>query len=144
MNQQASRYTSVIKASLASLLFSGIATATVSVSIIPDGDFSVTPGAAVIDQSVATLTLNADESYQVTLRDSNNGVLKNGGTPLPYTVKYNNGSEITLSTNATVVETGASVTNGNRSLTVFITAAASVGLPAGAYSSTITVEILAN
>jgi hypothetical protein len=144
MKRQASRHISALKGGLACLLFSGAATAAVSVYITPDGDFSVIPGVAVIDQSVATITLNADENYQVTLRDSNNGVLKNGNTPLPYTVKYNNGSEITLSTNTTMVETGANVTNGNRSLTLFIGAAASVGLPAGAYSTTITVEILAN
>jgi hypothetical protein len=144
MNKQASRYASVTICSLASLLFSGIVAATVSVYITPDGDFSVTPGVAVVDQSIATITLNADENYQVTLRDNSNGVLKNNNIPLPYTVKYDNGYEITLSTNTIAVETGASVTNGSRSLTVFIGAAATVGLPAGAYSTTITVEILAN
>lgn len=143
MNRQVSKHTSAITGGLVSLLFSGAVAAAVSVYIAPDGGFSVIPGVAVVDQSVATITLNADENYQVTLRDNNNGVLKNGSTPLPYTVKYDNGSEITLSTNTTAVETGAGITNGNRSLTVFIGAGATVGLPAGAYSTTITVEILA-
>ena len=90
------------------------------------------PGIAVVDQSVASIALTADENYQVTLGNDNNGMLKNGNTPLPYTIKYNNGSEITLSTSTTTVETGASVTDRNRSLTVFIGASASIGLPAGA------------
>jgi hypothetical protein len=101
------------------------------------------PGIAVVNQPVAIITLNADEGYQVTLRDDNSGVLKSGASRLPYTVKYNNGSEFTLSTNATTVETGTSVSNGRRSLSVFIGGRASVGLPAGAYSATIMVEMLA-
>jgi hypothetical protein len=144
MTRQSSRQTLTITAGLISLLFSGVAAAVVSLYITPDGGFSITPGVAVVAQPVATITLNADESYQVTLRDNDNGVLKNGNTSLPYTVKYNNGSEITLSNNTTVVETGTNVTNGNRSLTVFIGAATTIGLPAGAYSTTITAEILAN
>jgi hypothetical protein len=144
MTRHASRRASDIAGGLVGLLFSGSALASVDVYIIPDGGFSVIPGIAVVDQSVATITLNADEHYRVTLRDDNNGLLKNGNTPLPYAVKYNNGAEITLSTSTTTVETGTSVIDGNRSLTLFIGGAASVGLPAGVYSATITVEILAN
>ena len=139
MNGHAAR----IVGGLASLLFSCNA-APANLSITPDGAFSVTPGIAVVNQPVAIITLNADEDYQVTLRDDSSGALKNGATRLPYTVKYHNGSELTLSTNATTVETGTSVSNGQRSLSVFIGARASVGLPAGDYHATITVEMLAN
>jgi hypothetical protein len=144
MIRHAPRHASIIAGTLAGLLFSAATLAIVDVYIIPDGNFSVIPGMAVIDQSIATITLNADEDYQVTLRDDNNGLLKNGNISLPYTVKYNNGAEITLHTSTTTVETGPRVTDGNRSLTLFIGGSASVGLPAGAYSTTITVEILAN
>jgi hypothetical protein len=143
MNGHALTHISRFAGGVACLLFSGVAAPMVDVYITPDGGFSVIPGIAVVDQSVATITLNADEPFQVTLRDDNNGMLKSGNTPLPYTIKYNNGSEITLSTSTTTVETGVSVANGNRSLTVFIGASASIGLPAGTYSTTITVEILA-
>jgi spore coat protein U-like protein len=129
-------------AGLLGVLTAPLALALVSVSISPTGGFSITPGIAVVNQSVATITLDADQNYAVTLRDDTNGVLANGADSLPYTVKYNGGGEITLSTSTTSVETGASVTAGNRTLTVFIGAAASIGLPAGAYSATITVEIL--
>jgi hypothetical protein len=138
-----SKHAAGIAGGFAGLLFS-CNVAAVSLSIIPNGAFSVTPGIAVVNQQLATVTLNADESYLVTLRDNNNGLLINGVNSLPYTVKYNNGSEITLSTNPATVETGTSVTNGNRSLTVFIGAGVSIGIPAGAYNATITVEILAN
>jgi hypothetical protein len=144
MNAHGSKRTSGIAGGLAGLLFCGAVSPAVSVYITPSGGFSITPGLAVVDQLVANIVVNADENYQVTLRDNNNGVLNNGGTPLPYTVKYNNGSELTLSTSTTTVETGTSVTDASRSLSVFIGAAASVGLPAGTYSTTITVEILAN
>ena len=144
MNGDESKRRSGIVAGLAGLLICQVASAAVSVYITPNGGFSIIPGVAVVDQSVATVVVNADENYQVTLRDNNNGVLSNGGTSLPYTVKYNNGSELTLSTSTTTVETGTSVTDGSRSLSLFIGAAASVGLPAGTYSATITVEILAN
>lgn len=119
------------------------ALAVVSVTITPIGGFGITPGVAVVNQPIATITLNADQNYNVTLADDNNGQLRNGLNVIAYTVKYNNGSEITLSTTPTSVETGASVTNGNRSLDCFIGAAASIGIPAGTYTATVTVEILA-
>ena len=124
--------------SLSSVLF-----AAVSVSISPAGGFNITPGIAVVDQSVGTITIDSTAGYDVTLKDDNSGNLKNGVNNLPYTVKYNAGSEITLSTTPVSVETGPSVTAGSRSLTVFIAAGISVGLPAGAYTASITVEILA-
>jgi hypothetical protein len=137
-----SKYWSIIGIGLL-LIASPIALAVVSVSISPAGGFNITPGVAVIDQSVGTITLDADQSYNVTLKDDTNGLLVNGANNMAYTVKYNGAANITLSTSPTNVESAASVTSGNRSLTVSVSAGASIGIPAGPYNATITVEILA-
>lgn len=125
------------------LVLAGPVPAAVSVVITPSGSFTITPGVAVINQTIASIRLNADVNYQLTLRDDNGGLLKNGVDSMSYTVKYNNGTELTLSTTPYSVETGATVTNGDRALTVFVPANVSVGVPAGNYTATITVEILA-
>ena len=125
------------------IVFASAALAVVGVTITPIGEFTITPGVAVVNQPIATITLNADQNYSVSLMDDNNGQLKNGSSAIAYTVKYNNGSEITLSTTPTTVETGANVTNGSRALNCFIGGSASIGVPAGVYTATVTVEILA-
>jgi hypothetical protein len=122
---------------------SPLALALVNVSILPAGGFNITPGSAIVNQTVGTITLDADVSYDVTLKDDTNGLLVNGANNMGYTVSYNGAAGITLSTSPTSVETGASVTAGSRSLAVSISAGASVSVPAGAYSATVTVEILA-
>jgi hypothetical protein len=122
---------------------SPLALALVNVSILPAGGFNITPGSAIVNQTVGTITLDADVSYDVTLKDDTNGLLVNGANNMGYTVSYNGAAGITLSTSPTSVETGSSVTAGSRSLAVSISAGASVSVPAGAYSATLTVEILA-
>jgi hypothetical protein len=122
---------------------SPLALALVNVSILPVGGFNITPGSAIVNQTVGTITLDADVSYDVTLKDDTNGLLVNGANNMGYTVSYNGAAGITLSTSPTSVETGSSVTAGSRSLAVSISAGASVSVPAGAYSATLTVEILA-
>jgi hypothetical protein len=125
------------------LAISPLALALVSISISPTGGFNITPGSAIVDQTVATITIDADVSYDVTLKDDTNGLLVNGVNNISYTVSYNGAADITLSTSPTSVETGASVTAGSRSLAVSISAGASIGVPAGPYSTTVIVEILA-
>lgn len=125
------------------LVISPLSLAVVNVSISPAGGFNITPGSAVVDQSIGTVTLDADQNYEVTLKDNTNGLLVNGSDNMAYTVKYNGAAGITLSTTPTSVETGASVTAGSRTLTVSIVSGASIGIPAGANSSTVTIEILA-
>jgi hypothetical protein len=125
------------------LAVSPLAVALVTVSISPAGGFNITPGSAIVNQTVATITIDADVSYDVTLKDDTNGLLMNGANNIAYTVSYSGAANITLSTSPTSVETGVSVTAGSRSLAVSISSGASVGIPAGAYISTVTVEILA-
>jgi len=129
---------------LFALAVAGQALAAVSVVITPSGSFNITPGVAVTNQSIGSILINADlSSYEVTLRDDNSGLLKNGANSMSYTVKYNGGSQLVLSTTPLSVETGSTVTNGNRTLTIFVPSNDSIGVPAGNYTSTITVEILA-
>jgi hypothetical protein len=125
------------------LVVSPLAVAAVSVSISPAGGFNITPGSAIVNQTVATITIDADGSYDVTLKDDTNGLLMNGANNMVYTVSYNGAADITLSTSSTSVETGSSVNAGSRSLAVSISSGASVGVPAGDYLATVTVEILA-
>jgi hypothetical protein len=125
------------------LVISPLALASVNVSISSAGGFNITPNDALINQAVGTITINADENYNLTLKDDSNGLLVNGSNNMAYTVSYNSAANITLSTNPISVETGTNVTGGSRSLSVSISAAASKGVPAGAYSANVIVEILA-
>jgi hypothetical protein len=116
-----------------------------TLTITPGGGFSIYPDIAVVDQSIATINIDSDTGYSVSLIDDNNGVLKNGANNLPYTVSYDGGGEITLSSTPSIVEsvgTGV-VDDGVRPLTIFVTAEQSVGIPAGDYSVTVTAEITA-
>ncbi len=117
--------------------------ADVGISISPRGGFDITPGLPVVDQEIASITVDANQSYSVRLLDSNDGKLRSGFHEIPYRVRYENGSEITLSQNPIEVEFGSSATAATRRLTVFIDAGVSLGIPAGDYSDTITVEIVA-
>lgn len=128
---------------VASQFISSLAQAAVSLTLnISTGSFSITPGTAVINQQVAVYDITADQNFTVNLYDSNNGTMNFGAASLPFTVTYNAGSEITLSTTPFAVETGASL-SASRAISVFIASSASIGIPAGAYTDSITIEILA-
>ena len=62
---------------------------------------------------------------------------------MAYTVSYNGGSDVSLATSATVVETTTGQTSGalSRTLTLDIAGSQSIGRSAVAYSDTITVVI---
>ena len=126
------------------LALTGSALAAVSVVASSAGNFNITPGVAVTNQSIGSVVINADlTSYDVTLRDDNSGVLKSGANSMSYTVSYNGAAAVSLTTTPLSVETGATVVNGARALTIFVPANASVGIPAGVYTATITIELLA-
>jgi hypothetical protein len=111
--------------------------------------FDVTPGTAVVDQDIATITIHSNDpdGYEVTLTGTHDtSILVNaGGTQsLPYTVKYAGGTAIGITDTATSVESVTDVTGGEveRSLTLSIEADDTIGKAAVAYTDTITVEIL--
>jgi len=116
-----------------------------SLSIKSGGAFSIFPGMAVVNQSIATIVIASDEGYVVTLRDDNDGVLTDGQNVMRYSVSYDRGPKITLSDTPTKVErsVGAVFDRGFRSLTLFIAGEQSVGIPAGPYGVTVTAEISA-
>jgi hypothetical protein len=116
-----------------------------SLSIESDGAFSIYPGMAVVNQSIATIEITSDEEYVVTLRDDNDGVLTDGQNVMRYSVSYDRGPQITLSGTPTKVEATAIpvLDSGIRSLTLFISGEQSVGIPAGPYGVTVTAEITA-
>lgn len=125
------------------LLPSSLIHAAVSLTLtLNTGNFSITPGIAVINQQVAVFDIIADQNFTVNMYDSDNGNMTFGVNSLPFTVTYNAGSEFTLSTTPTAVETGASL-SASRAIAVFITSGASIGIPAGAYTDQITIEIVA-
>jgi hypothetical protein len=122
----------------------------VTVSITPNSNsFSVTAGTAVTDQDIATISINSNDpnGYDVTLAGSNaTSVLENGDLDetMAYTVKYNSGTAIEMSTTATNVENVTTQTDGavDRSLTLSIAGSESTGKSAEAFTDTITVEIV--
>ncbi|MEK6749464.1 MAG: hypothetical protein AABY83_09695 [Pseudomonadota bacterium] len=134
---------------LTSALFCPAANAVIAVNVALSGvvGFSIVPGVDVVRQTVATATLDASgqASYDVSLTDNTGGILDNGlGNSFGYSISYNNQAEVTLSAVPTVVENvvgAAPVVAAARSIAVTVAGASVVGLPAGAYSATITVTI---
>jgi hypothetical protein len=122
----------------------------VSVSIEGNSNaFDVTAGTAVANQDIATITINSNDpaGYIVTLAGTNaTSVLENAAVDetMAYTVSYNDGADIGLTTTATEVENVTTQTEGavTRSLTLNISASESVGKSAEAFTDTITVEIV--
>jgi hypothetical protein len=110
--------------------------------------FNITPETAVTDQDLGTITINSNDpdGYDITLTSTNTGGLKNvaADETIPYTVKFNAASAITLTTAATNVENVTTQTVGavTRTLTLSITGPASQGRSAEAFTDTITMEIL--
>ncbi|MDH4274240.1 MAG: hypothetical protein OEW08_04300 [Gammaproteobacteria bacterium] len=128
----------------AGMLLMSPAQAVVNVVISGVVGFTAIPGVNVVRQTVATATIDSSgqASYDVSLADDTGGVLVNGGNSFGYSISYNNQAEVTLSAVPTIVETSvANVTAGSRSIAVTVAGASVIGLPAGAYSSTITVTI---
>ena len=113
--------------------------------VTPTGGFHIMPGVAVVDQSIATIKIHSSEDFSISLKDNTNGVLKNGQNVMRYTVSYDQGPQITLSTSPTTVESAINDGDGHpdRMLTIFVPGAESVGIPAGFYSVTVTAEITA-
>ena len=141
--------------------FSGIAATTDTVEItatvqpimsigIAGGtpSFSITPETAITDQNLGTITINSNiaNGYDVTLTAANSAGLRNSphDETIAYTVKYQGGSAITLSTGATNVENVTTQTVGaeGRSLTLSITGLESKGRSAEAFTDTITIAII--
>jgi hypothetical protein len=122
----------------------------VSVSITGNSNsFDVTAGSAISDQDIATITINSNDAdgYDVTLAGTNaTSILENADTDetMAYTVSYNGGTDIGLTTSPTNVENVTAQTEGEvtRSLTLSISASESVGKSAESFTDTITVEIL--
>lgn len=110
--------------------------------------FNITPETAVTDQNLGTITINSNDpdGYDVTLKSTNTGGLKNvaADETIAYTVNYNATGGITLTTIAQNVENVTTQTAGDvtRTLTLSIAGAASLGRSAEAFTDTITMEIL--
>jgi hypothetical protein len=114
-----------------------------------EASFNVTAGTAVTDQSIASIAINSNDpdGYDVTLAGTNaTSVLENGAgdETMAYTVKYDGGDAIELTTTPTNVENVTTQTSGsvNRALTLSIAGSESVGKSAESFTDTITVEIL--
>jgi len=132
-----------------------IVTATIQQVVAVDvtgnsNSFEVTPGSAVTNQDIATITIesNSSSGYDVTLTGTHaTSVLTNTAedASMAYTVKYNDGTATGVTTTATNVESSTGMTSGEetRSLTLSIDASETVGKAAEAFTDTITVEIAA-
>ncbi|MBT4835848.1 MAG: hypothetical protein HON94_00725 [Methylococcales bacterium] len=132
-----------------SVVITGTISEVVSVSVTANqNSFSITPGVAIDDQNLASLSINSNDAdgYTVSLSSSRNGSkLANTADDeyLTYSVSYNGGSDVSLSTTPTVVESTSTQTSGaiSRGLTLDISGTESVGKSAEAYTDTVTVTI---
>lgn len=107
-------------------------------------NFVIYPGEAIVNHNIAEFHLIADEPYQVRLISANNGRLLYIQDEIPYTISYDNSTQISLTTTPIVVEQGSRVSGtGVRSLAISIAGNVSMGIPAGPYQDTVTIEILA-
>ena len=139
-----------VNAATDTLLVTGTITEVVTVAITANSNsFAITAGTAVTDQNIATVAINSNDpdGYDVTLAGTNlTSVIKNAiaDETMAYTVKYNGGTAIGLTTTATNVENVTTQTSGsvNRTFTLSIAAGESVGKSAEAFTDTVTVEIL--
>lgn len=116
-------------------------TAAVSVSVTPGAQLFITPGVDISREIVATMTLNADQPYNVSISDNNGGALKNGELTIPFRISYNNNSEITPSIIPTIVETGSLITDGEATVAVSIFGSDTATSAAGNYTTTLTLTI---
>lgn len=113
------------------------------VSVTTYGGLNFVPGIDTIDQPIASINITAAVAYEITLADDTNGALLNGINTVPYRVRYDNGPLITLTTTPLVVESSVlSVLSGERFLTITVDGNSTIGIPAGDYSTTLTVEIM--
>ena len=124
-----------------------LAVTTLSFSATGGATFNITPGTAVVAANIATVNVNSNDAlgYDITLEGTHaTSILQDGGAnTVAYTVKYNGGSALNMTTTPVNVETPSSPTAGSvtRTLTLDISGGASGGKPAGAYTDTITATI---
>jgi hypothetical protein len=142
-------FASVANADTDTVVVTGTVQSVLTISIAGGSpSFNITPEVAVTNQDLGTITINSNdpEGYDVTLKSTNTGGLKNvaADETIAYTVKYNSGGAITLTTTAQNVENVTTQTAGavTRTLTLDITGPASLGRSAEAFTDTITMEIL--
>ena len=132
------------------VLVTGTITEVVTVNITPNNNsFTITAGTAVSDQDIATIAINANAplGYDVTMAGTNlTSILENAANDetMAYTVKYQGGSAIGLTSSPVNVENVATQTTGseNRTFTLSIAAGESVGKSAEAFTDTVTVQIV--
>jgi spore coat protein U-like protein len=139
---------SAFAATTANISLSGTVVASISVAVDNTSyDFGDPATTSLVDQQVAAITVNSNASAGYTLNLTNtNGsfALVNGANSVAYSLKYNS---VALTYGATVqLETddgsGGSTTNSSKDLKVSLTADNT--LPAGSYTDTLTLTIVAN
>jgi hypothetical protein len=124
-----------------------LAVTTISFSAFTGASFNITPGTAIVAANIATVNVNSNDAlgYDITLAGTHgSSVLQDGGSnTIAYTVAYNGGGALNMTTTPVNVETPSSPTAGSvtRTLTLDIAGGASGGKPAGAYTDTITATI---
>lgn len=142
-------FSNIVFATTDSVVITGTVQPVLSITIASGSpSFDITPGAAVTDQDIGTITINSNnpDGYDVTLVAANSAGLINSDADeaIAYTLRYNGGSAITVGTSTTNVENVTSATAGavTRTLTLSISAIETAGKSAEAFSDTITMEIL--
>jgi len=123
------------------LMIMEIAVSAVNVNLTPVHQILLTPGVDQVRETVANIIVNADQPYTIALSGNSNSKLVNTYHSIPYRISYNNGFEISLSANPTVVESGGAISNGNRTLAISVRGSDTAIAAAGNYTATITLTI---
>ena len=129
--------------SLLLIFLQGQAIAAVNVSVVSASRITLVPGVDLVRQNIANVVIDADQPYTVQLSDDNGGGMVMGYHSIPYRVSYNDNADVRLSASPKVMESAASVSNGNRVISVTIMGVDTATAAAGDYRSTLTVTITA-
>jgi len=119
------------------------AVAAVNINVVSGSRMTLSPGVDLVRQNISNLIINADQPYTVQLSDENGGSLVTGFHTIPYRVSYNNNVDVRLSSNPQVMESGAAVTNGNRTIAVTVLGTDTAKAAAGEYHATMRITVTA-
>lgn len=134
------------------LLLQGTVALVNNIVITPNGSnntsLNITGGASNVLVASVTETSNNVTGYKINVKSANGSELRNSSDATKkttYTLSYNGGSAVTLTTSYQMVKNVSTLSGlTSNSSNVNATVAAYAAAPAGTYSDTVTFQIVAN
>ena len=136
-------------ATTGTLVLSGTVAPVSSIVVTPNGtnntNLDLLNGASAVNVASVAETSNDSLGYKINAKSANGGSLKNGSFSVPFTITYNGGSAVSLTTSDQQVKGISSLAKlTTNSSAVTVTTTANANLVAGTYSDTVTFTIVAN